>query len=166
MTLQEASEILNVSKKKLWRAVKAGQLDASRVQRGGRWEYRVSDTQLTTYRSKYLDSLEMRAVGWSSPPAAVERPVPTPSRVVPALEWDQSGLHQALLERLARAERRIAELEQELSEKQESSLKVNQALAIIKEATHRERQLARLADVLEELKANALCETFSSPKQF
>ncbi len=153
MTLQQASEKLNVSKKKLWRAVKAGQLDATRVQRGGRWEYRVSDSQLTSYRSKYLDSLEMKAVGWSAPPAPVERPVPMPSRVVPALEWDQSGLHQALLERLARAERRIAELEQQLEEKSESALQVDHALAIIKEAQRRESQLAKLAGVLEQLKA-------------
>lgn len=158
MTLQQASKVLDISKKRLWRAVKAGQLDASRVQRGGRWEYRVSDQQLESYRRKYLDSLEMRAVSWSEPPAerSTERPMERPA--------EQPGLHETLVERLAQAERRIVELEHELEQKNRSALQISHAVAIIKEANRREEQLAKLAQVLGQMKA-ALDEKFSPEQQ-
>lgn len=105
MTLQQASKKLSVSKKRLWRAVKSGQLEASQVQKGGRWEYRVSQEQLDTYRRKYLDSLEMKAVSWSETERA-------PGRV------------EMLEAELGLAHERIFELEGQLSE----------ALGLIREA--------------------------------
>lgn len=172
MTLQQASKVLAISKKRLWRAVKAGQLDASRVQRGGRWEYRVNDEQLEDYRRKYLDSLEMKAVSWSQPEAVptaqrsvspLGRLVSTPERSTPERSVPQSGLHQALVERLAQAERRIVELEHELAERDKDAIQVNHAKAIIKEATRREEQLAQLAGVLQQLQAEfSSCRARSS----
>ena len=50
MTLQEAADYLGIPKKRLWRAIKSGQLTAVKVQRGQRWEYRVTPDTLDPYR--------------------------------------------------------------------------------------------------------------------
>lgn len=123
MTLQKASEILDVSKKRLWRAVKSGQLEATQIQRGGRWEYRVSREQLDSYRRKYLDSLEMRAVGWTD----LGRDVPTaPSSEDPSLLEGQLRL----------AQERILLLERELKSSRERVEFANTALRLLTEASH------------------------------
>lgn len=127
MTLQKASEILDVSKKRLWRAVKSGQLEATQIQRGGRWEYRVSREQLDSYRRKYLDSLEMRAVGWTD----LGRDVPTPEPA-PAPSEDASLLEG----QLQLAQERIRLLERELKSSRERVEFANTALRLLTEASH------------------------------
>lgn len=61
MTLQEAADHLQIPKKRLWRAVKTGQLEAVQVQKGGRWEYRVTADALEAYRR----ILETEDTGWN-----------------------------------------------------------------------------------------------------
>jgi excisionase family DNA binding protein len=159
MTLQQASKYLAISKKRLWRAVKAGQLEAARVQKGGRWEYRVSEEQLTSYRRKYLDSLEMRAVSWSEYSSAAapggDPPVPDRSKVmerstgqtettVPSRS--EPNLHGILMERLTRAERRVADLELELERGADEQSKAREALQTME---RREKQLAKVTEMLQ-----------------
>ena len=50
MTLQDAADQLNIPKKRLWRAVKAGQVEAVQIQKGQRWEYRITADALEAYR--------------------------------------------------------------------------------------------------------------------
>lgn len=128
MTLQKASEILDISKKRLWRAVKSGQLEATQIQRGGRWEYRVSRDQLDSYRRKYLDSLEMRAVGWTD----LERVDSSRDSSAPEPSDDTSLLRREL----ALAHARIELLESELRASTERVTFANAALRLLTEASH------------------------------
>lgn len=123
MTLQQASEFLEISKKRLWRAVKSGQLEAYQVQRGGRWEYRVSREQLDSYKRKYLDSLEMQAVGWSEKASSGEPDSASNE------EWN------GLLSRLQISEMRIRELESLLEASRERTERVEHALKLVEQAT-------------------------------
>ena len=129
MTLQEASKTLDISKKRLWRAVKSGFLEASRVQKGGRWEYRVSSEQLENYRRRYLDSLEMKAVDWGVSPeppkhddVGGQTETQTLFDVQKSLaelchETERSELSASLLlDKLSSVERRNASLEFELAQ--------------------------------------------------
>lgn len=131
MTLQEASKKLDISKKRLWRAVKSGFLEAQRVQKGGRWEYRVTTEQVESYRRRYLDSLEMRAVDWDRSESKNEAPsvksgekagVESMSLVRNNLaelcrETERSELSATLLlEKLSAVERRNAGLELEIAQ--------------------------------------------------
>jgi hypothetical protein len=63
MTLQDAADHLQIPKKRLWRAVKTGQLEAVQVQRGNRWEYRVTAEALEAYRR----ILETEEAEWNDP---------------------------------------------------------------------------------------------------
>lgn len=123
MTLQQASEFLDISKKRLWRAVKSGQLEAYQVQRGARWEYRVSREQLDSYKRKYLDSLEMQAVGWS------ENASSSDTGTAKSCEWNN------LLSRLHSSELRIRELEALLEASRQRSERVEHALKLVEQAT-------------------------------
>jgi len=134
MTLKQASRVLDVSKKRLWRAVKSGQLEAEKVERGGRWEYRVTQQQLEGYRRKYLDSLEMRAVGWTEPP-----PEAAESSVLLEREQQLARRLQDANERARRLEKQIVKLREELEEREK----------VVGLATERLREAHRtLADLL------------------
>lgn len=81
MTLQDAADHLQIPKKRLWRAVKTGQLSAVQVQKGNRWEYRVTADSLEAYRQ----ILETEETGWNSP----ERIVATGTSR-PGVAWSES----------------------------------------------------------------------------
>lgn len=57
MNLKEAAESLDIPKRRLWRAVKAGNLEATRQRRGSQWEYVVTEEALEAYRAACLESL-------------------------------------------------------------------------------------------------------------
>lgn len=101
MNLQEAAEKLDITKKKLWRAVKAGNVEAIRKQVGNRWEYRVTEQALEDYRLGYLVSREMDAVN-------TERPGIVRNEDKPLVINSYSELE----ERLAVSEQRARELEE------------------------------------------------------
>ena len=101
MNLQEAAEKLDITKKKLWRAVKAGNVEAIRKQVGNRWEYRVTEKALEAYRLDYLVSRELDAV-------EVERPGIARNEDKPLVINSYSELE----ERLAASEQRARELEE------------------------------------------------------
>ena len=61
MTLQDAADHLQIPKKRLWRAVKTGQLEAVQVQKGNGWEYRVTADAVEAYRR----ILETEDTGWN-----------------------------------------------------------------------------------------------------
>ena len=100
MNLQEAAEKLDITKKKLWRAVKAGNIEAIRKQVGNRWEYRVTEKALEDYRLGYLVSRELDAVKTEQPgTTGNEEPLVINS-------------FSELQERLAASEQRARELEE------------------------------------------------------
>lgn len=143
MTLQDAADSLGISKKRLWRAVKAGQIAAVQVEKGQRWEYRVTVDQLEEYRR----ILGTEATSWNDPeqvvPTVSERSGATGSeterigttereRSVSSRNAERPGrndpereknsppaeVYIALIDRLARAERRSVELELQLRQSQ------------------------------------------------
>ncbi len=117
MTLQDAADLLQVSKKRLWRAVKAGKLQASQIQIGGKWEYHVANEDLEVYRSTIPLERSTVPMEHSSGPVHcheerdAERSTNSPSH--PPVE-----LYLALVDRLQRAERRTVELELALQQSQ------------------------------------------------
>lgn len=50
MTIQDVADLLGVSKKKVWTAVKNGQLEAEKAERGKAWRYSVSEDAAEAYR--------------------------------------------------------------------------------------------------------------------
>lgn len=67
MTIQDVADRLGVSKKKVWTAVKCGQLEAVKAKRGNAWRYSITEDAAEAYRL-LLDSSD----GW-------ERPEETPT---------------------------------------------------------------------------------------
>lgn len=146
MTLQEAAEDLGIPKKRLWRAIKAGQISAEQVQRGQRWEYRVTSEDLELYRQvlrvEDAGGNDLERVGTSGTDHSrpdgndpfrgtvhgttfEERSVP--GNVPRNDEVERPGtiaasppaeVYIALIDRLSRAERRSVELELQLRQSQ------------------------------------------------
>lgn len=145
MTLQDAADHLQIPKKRLWRAVKTGQLEAVQVQKGGRWEYRVTSDALEAYRR----ILETEDTGWNDAERIVstgtsrlgmERPELDPDGTTdterpgtwsgaerpkwngaeragtPVSPAAPAEVYIALIDRLTRAERRSVELELQLQQ--------------------------------------------------
>ncbi len=114
MNLQEAAALLGVSKKTLWRAVKAERLAAKRIDLGGKWEYRVSPADLEAYRST-LERSTYPAVPVECPGGTFhqDKERDTCPAPVPPVE-----LYLELVDRLTRAERRAVELELALRQSQ------------------------------------------------
>lgn len=156
MTLQDAADLLQVSKKRLWRAVKAGKLQASQIQIGGKWEYQVAVEDLEVYRSTIPP--ERSTVPMDHSTGALhcpeerdaERSTNMPSH--PPVE-----LYLALVDRLQRAERRTVELELALQQSQrllcENAESITEREALTKQAEALKEELAientRLAAELE-----------------
>ena len=119
MTLSEAAELIGIPQKRLYRAVKAGKLNATQRHQGSRWEYLVSQDDLedfgrSTARPVYQDGQPVatdqetgRAVE-----GATDRPTDQPGLQPPA------EVYIALIDRLSRAERRSVELELQLRQSQ------------------------------------------------
>lgn len=145
MNLQQASQYLEISKKRLWRAVKSGQLQASRVQRGARWEYRVTEEELQSYRRKYLDSLEMKAVGWSTPErdGTIEEATQT-SETERETGFD-GGSHQVVLQQLTEAKLEIVDLKSRLKAAERNRHETWQKMA---DLSRREQELSEAAGML------------------
>lgn len=144
MTLQEAADHLDIPKKRLWRAIKSGLLDAQKVQTGNRWEYRVSPEALESYcQDAALDDVEWndltdlerdgteRNGTFQEPRNGTERH--GPERSTPGMERnDPTGtmnngrninsppaeVYIELIDRLSRSERRSVELELQLRQSQ------------------------------------------------
>jgi hypothetical protein len=121
MTLQEAADELQISKKRLWRAVKAGKVPAQRVEIGGKWEYHVTAAAAEAYRSTLemeRDAVPMDRTSGThyqdTERDANRSTVPLAgTHAVPPL-----GVYEMMLDRLQRAERRAVELELTLRQQQ------------------------------------------------
>jgi hypothetical protein len=168
MTLQDAADHLQIPKKRLWRAVKTGQLEAVRVQKGNRWEYRLTADALEAYRR----ILETEDTGWNDAERIVSTGATRPGMVRTEAErsnttdperpgardqserptWNRAErrpgaadapppaeVYIALIDRLSRAERRSVELELQLRQSQRL-LTENAESITEKEALAREAQ--------------------------
>ena len=63
MRLSEAADVIGVTKHTLWRAVKAGKLEAVRIKRGSRRaEYDVTEDAIAAYQAEYLECTEVPVV--------------------------------------------------------------------------------------------------------
>jgi hypothetical protein len=56
LNLQEAANTLGVSKKKLWRAVRSGQVKAIKTEIGDKWEYQISEADLAQWDQSYFNT--------------------------------------------------------------------------------------------------------------
>lgn len=63
MTIQDVADLLDVSKKKVWKAVKDGQLEAVKTKRGKAWRYSISEDAAEVYRLSLEESGEWNPVG-------------------------------------------------------------------------------------------------------
>lgn len=176
MRLSEAADVIGVTKQTLWRAVKAGKLEATRKKRGGkRKEYDVTEDALAAYKREFIDSMEVPVVTTVTPD---ETPVTERSQrnvtdvtgetlhnvmgVTP--DGSAAEMFSVMLDRLTRAERRAVELEitlrqhQNLLTENAESLQENRAEVLEAEAkvkaeqAQREAKEAELVRLTEELK--------------
>ena len=180
MTLQEAADHLGVTKKKLWRAIKADQLEAFQVQNGQRWEYRVSPESLEKYQRSLTSELggtDAERLSRSASQDVPERDGAFPTetergtRYVPT-EMERDGTSQssppaevyiALIDRLSRAERRTVELELTLRQSQrllaENAESLTEKEALVKEANAKQDEIERLETLLRREEQSREAET-------
>lgn len=166
MNLQEAADELQITKKRLWRAVKAGKVPAERVDIGGKWEYHVTPEAVEVYRSTLATERDTEPMERTSGPhhqdterTAYRSTIP-PAGTHPGPPVE---VYAMMLDRLQRAERRAVELELTLQQQQrllcenaesitEREARARQAEAIAAERQQREQELAeevaRLQDAL------------------
>jgi len=62
MTIQDVADRLGVSKKKVWTAVKSGQIEAEKTKRGKAWRYSISEDAAESYRLSLDDSRDWKPV--------------------------------------------------------------------------------------------------------
>lgn len=167
MNLQEAADILQITKKRLWRAVKAGKVPAERVDIGGKWEYQVTLEDVEAYRSTLATERDTEPMerDTGAHHQDTERS-PNRSTIPPAgtHPGPPVEVYAMMLDRLQRAERRAVELELTLQQQQrllcenaesitEREARARQAEAVAADRLHREQELAeevaRLKDALE-----------------
>ena len=173
------ADLLGVSKKKIWQAVKDGTLPAERVQKGNAWRYFINTDGVEAYRA-VMDS----PAGWepvSQCSGNVSEPAPsrreyggngnaireTPSNAT-EMQAPPLSVYEMMLDRLQRAERRAVELELTLRQQQrllaenaesitEREARARQAEAVATEHQQREEELAaeiaRLQDALQSVRA-------------
>ena len=180
MTLQEAADHLGVTKKKLWRAIKADQLEAFQVQNGQRWEYRVSPESLEKYQKSLTSELggtDVERLSRSTFQDVPERDGTFPTetergtRHVP-LEMERDGTSEnsppsevyiALIDRLSRAERRTVELELTLRQSQrllaENAESLTEKEALVKETSAKQDEIERLETLLRKEEQTREAET-------
>lgn len=125
MSIQDVADLLQVSKKKIWQAVKDGTLMAEKVQKGAAWRYHVDPQAVEAYRL-IMD----QPVGWETLPNRKEKERhgnATVGNDSNATETVGNGvvsaappveLYVEMLNRLQRAERRAIELELTLRQSQ------------------------------------------------
>ena len=119
MKLSEAAEILDVPKQKLWRAVKAGKLDAVKKKQGSkRAEYDVTEEALQSYQQEYLEP-ESETVTSDDTSEAIRDDARRYGDTTGVTHEDSQGIiYSLMLDRLTRAERRSIELELLLRQQQ------------------------------------------------
>ena len=148
LTLQAAADQLEMTKKRLWRAVKAGKLEAIKVEVGGSWEYQVSINALELYR----DTIPVSRDSGTPCPATTEvsrdasRDMSRDSVPVSRDGGTASPpveLYLEMLDRLQRAERRAVELEIALQQSQR--LLTENAESIVESATLLKEAEAKIA---------------------
>lgn len=181
MTLQDAADHLQIPKKRLWRAVKTGQLEAVQVQKGNRWEYRVTADALEAYRQ----ILETEDTEWNDAERVVstrttrlgtirgemersgsvvsERPGPWNETERPTWNEEErfgtpvsatsppAEVYIALIDRLSRAERRSVELELQLQ--QSHRLLTENAESIVEKEMFAKQARAQLQAVEDDKQA-------------
>lgn len=158
MGIQEAADLLGVSKKKIWQAVKDGTLPAQKVRKGNAWRYLLAAEDIEAYRLimdepsgwELVSQRDGNVSGTArnggendgngnAPRETVRNATKTPSH--PPVE-----LYLALVDRLQRAERRTVELELALQQSQrllcENAESITEREARAKQAESREQELA------------------------
>lgn len=145
MGIQEVADLLGVSKKKIWQAVKDGTLPAQKVKKGNAWRYQIAAEDVETYRAimdepSGWEPLPQRAGNVSEMAPNGEKYAGNVSEIAPndgeyagngnaPRETLRNGpetpsphppveLYLALVDRLQRAERRTVELELALQQSQ------------------------------------------------
>jgi excisionase family DNA binding protein len=170
MGIQEVADLLGVSKKKIWQAVKDGTLPAQKIKKGNAWRYLIEAADVEAYRA-IMDEPS----GWELVPQRAGNVSETPQNDGESAgngnaprETLRNGpetasnppveLYLALVDRLQRAERRTVELELALQQSQrllcENVESITEREARAKQAESREQELAvenaRLSVELEE----------------
>lgn len=158
MGIQEVADLLGVSKKKIWQAVKNGTLPAQKVQKGNAWRYLITAEEVEAYRavmdepsgweplrqqdgnvSETAPNGEKHVRNGNAPRETLRNGPETASH--PPVE-----LYLALVDRLQRAERRTVELELALQQSQrllcENAESITEREARAKQAESREQELA------------------------
>lgn len=139
MRLSEAALHLGVSKQKLWRAIKAGKLDATKKTKGSkRGEYFVTEENLERYRSVFLDSGSYRIV----------TPCPEPDE---ALCCEADDADEAL-----RCE--ADDADEALCYGAEEALRNEAAMRILVEKLHQEQRRSITLELQLQQSQNLLCE--------
>ena len=177
MTLSEAAELIGIPQKRLYRAVKAGKLNATQRHQGSRWEYLVSRDDLEDF-----DRTTARPVDQDGEQVATDQETGRPTRDATDSPTDQPGsqppaeVYIALIDRLSRAERRSVELELQLRQSQrlltENAESITEKEALAQQARaqveavskDKEEENQRLRSELEE--ARLQLEEARKPKGF
>ena len=184
MGIQEVADLLGVSKKKIWQAVKDGTLPAQKIRKGNAWRYLIEAADVEAYRA-IMD----KSSGWetvSKQDGNVSEtsrndgkrtgngnaPRETLGNGSETVSHPPVELYLALVDRLQRAERRTVELELALQQSQrllcENAESIIEREARAKQAEFREQELttenARLSVELEVSRQQI--EEVSKPKGF
>ena len=130
MGIQEVADLLGVSKKKIWKAVKDEELRAVKVRKGNAWRYLIEPEDIEAYRQVMDDSKGWEVV--SQDDGTVSETAPHQAQTEDnAGKWQRNTfethekptgppveLYIEMLDRLQRAERRAIELEMQLRQSQ------------------------------------------------
>lgn len=162
MKLSEAADLTGVTKQTIWRAVKAGKLEATRINRGGKKaEFDVTKEALETYRQDFLDATvtpvvtDVSDVTHENFDDVTDVTDVTDIALHPvtdvALEPNMPAIYLGLVDRLTRAECRNVELEfivrqhKNLLTENSESLQENRAKVLQAEAKVEVEKTARAA---------------------
>ena len=170
MGIQEAADLLGVSKKKIWKAVTEGDLEAVKVKKGKAWRYEIEPNAVEAYRQIMDEPKGWEAVSSHSGDVAETFPQheetagndlePTGNAEKQdgnASDSPPVELYIEMLDRLQRAERRAIELELQLKQSQrlltEHAESLIEKTTLTKEAETKEALLAKRVEELENVNA-------------
>ena len=158
MTLSQAADLIGVPQKRLYRAVKAGKLNAVQRHQGSRWEYLVTRQDLEEFERSTVQPVDEDTQPTATDP---ETGRPTQGPVARPADQPPVELYLALVDRLQRAERRTVELELTLRQSQrllsENAESITEKEALVLEARaqwqaledSKQLEISRLASELE-----------------
>lgn len=132
MTIQDVADLLGVSKKKVWTAVKSGQLDAVKTKRGKAWRYSISEDAAEAYRLSLEGSGEWEPVKERLETGSETRNVsqePETQRNETATKQGEpigNDTIKELFDRLEQSHRRQIYLEMQLQQSQHLLCEVNE----------------------------------------